>query len=724
MNRRAALPAVALSALLLCVSAAPGEETSAGSFGEKVTVTVVQVPVQVFADGDPVRGLTEADFEVYDEGQRRELSYFEVVDLTQTVDEAAAAGPRSEQAHRSLLVLFDLAFSDPRSLERARRGVAEMLDAQLHPADRVAIATYTPGGGAKMLVGFTADRELLGSALEFLGTLFRGSDRRALMLARTSLEHKQMARRLGRDELARSSAGLGPSAALALDGRLGPGREASGLAGIGSDGSVALDPTANQKYFQEASQLGESLIAEAEMREAIAATRDFTESMSELVTLLRDLDGQKHLLYLSRGFPNVVMETQIIAQLTESMFEAFRRSGWQVQAVDLRGQPDPFGGTTPELGAPSPDPPGPIAFKADSLLNMVKGTGGELYENFSNVALATRRILTKTSVTYVLSFSVADLPEDGRYRKLEVRLKGRDGYRIQHREGYYAPKPDAKKTDLERRLDEAERLLGDAEGGELEAAVQAYPLRPAGGMAPVPFFLEVAGPSLGRLGEAAKRTLRVRAFLLEGSGEIAGAFAHETVIDVEQAKAALLAHGVHFYGAVVAPPGEHRLRLAVEDVEGGRSWLGTVPFTVAGADEDTVLAPPVFVDLAGGWVVARYDSGSAGALYPFKLGERDVLPAVKPRLATGDTRAVLLLLQGEAPEDLAISARVLAADGSPAPGGDFKLLSREPAEAGIQRLLASFSPAGLAPGDYRLQVTLAGKGATKVVSEAEFGVGE
>src|SRR5262245_61738017 len=131
MNRRAALPAVALLALLFCVSAAPGEEPSAGSFGEQVTVTVVQVPVQGVADGDPVRGLTEADFEVYDEGQRRELSSFEVVDLTQTVDEADAAGPRSEQAHRSLLVLFDLAFSDRRSLERARRGVAEMIDSQL-----------------------------------------------------------------------------------------------------------------------------------------------------------------------------------------------------------------------------------------------------------------------------------------------------------------------------------------------------------------------------------------------------------------------------------------------------------------------------------------------------------------------------------------------------------------------------------------------------------------
>ena len=283
MNRRAALPAFALSAFLLCASAAPGEEPASGSFGDKVTVTVVQVPVQVFKDGEPVRGLTEADFEVFDQGQRRELSYFEVVDLTETADQAAApAEPRSEQAHRSLLVLFDLTFGDPRSLERARRGIAEMIDSQLHPADRVAIATYTPVEKAKLLLGFTSDRELLGSALDFLGTLFRGSDHRALAIARTSFERKETATRFGSDELARASSGLGPSAALALDGRLGPAREASNHdEGVASDGSFQLDPTANQKYFQEASQLAESFVSEAATRQAIAATRAFTESMSE-----------------------------------------------------------------------------------------------------------------------------------------------------------------------------------------------------------------------------------------------------------------------------------------------------------------------------------------------------------------------------------------------------------------------------------------------------------
>ncbi len=740
MTRRRGLFLSSLLGLACLLPALAQQAPSRGGFGEQVTVTVVQVPVQVFRDGEPVSGLTEEDFEVFDEGERRELSSFEVVDLTQTVDGAAPAAeaPRSEQAHRSLLVLFDLAFGDARSLERARRGIAQMIDKQLHPSDRVAIATYEASDGAQILLGFTSDRELLRAALDLLGAVFRG-DRRAVASARAAFQRREAEAggRSERDGLARLSARLGPSAALALEGRLRPratatgsiasGNElaAAGLLGVAADGSTRLDPTVGSLAFSEASEITESFSAEANLRVEIAATRAFTEAISELVTLLRDLDGQKHLIYLSRGMSGAVIEKQAVAPFMEAMFEAFRRSGWQVQAVDLRGQPDAFGGGLHELGSPEPGPTPTIAFKGASLLYMAEGAGGEVYENFSDVSLATRRILTTTRITYVLSFSVADLPQDGRYRKLEVRLENRDGYRLEHREGYYAPKPAAERSDLEHRLDEAERLLGDGEGGELEAVAQAFPLQPDDGKAPVPFFVEVAGRSLGSVGEAARRTLRLRAFLIDESGAIAGAFDHELGIDLAQAGPAVAAHGVRFYGALVAPEGEHRLRLVVDDVEGGRSWLGALPLTVASEGQETFLAPPFFVDLAGGWFVTRYDAGSTSALYPFKVGERDVVPAVQPRLAPGDTRAVLLLLQGSVPKDLAISARVLAADGSAAGGGSFKLLSREPAAGGIQRLLASFSPAGLADGEYRLEVTAAGRGGkVSAVSEAWFGVGE
>ncbi|HEX6863405.1 MAG TPA: hypothetical protein VF414_11345, partial [Thermoanaerobaculia bacterium] len=75
-------------------------------FAESTDVVAVEVPVQVVRDGEPVRGLTAADFEVYDGRKKQELTGFEVLDLY------APARPSATQAvgaaRRHFLLLFDL----------------------------------------------------------------------------------------------------------------------------------------------------------------------------------------------------------------------------------------------------------------------------------------------------------------------------------------------------------------------------------------------------------------------------------------------------------------------------------------------------------------------------------------------------------------------------------------------------------------------------------------
>src|SRR5436853_3968986 len=61
-------------------------------------VIAVEVPVNVVGrDGEPVRGLTAADFEVYDGSERQKVTAFEMVDLktleTTTAEKAAAPAP-------------------------------------------------------------------------------------------------------------------------------------------------------------------------------------------------------------------------------------------------------------------------------------------------------------------------------------------------------------------------------------------------------------------------------------------------------------------------------------------------------------------------------------------------------------------------------------------------------------------------------------------------------
>ena len=134
---------------------------------ERATVVAVEVPVRVLRDGEPVRGLTVADFELLDKGKKQTLSAFDVVDLTAASQDALDAGaaelPRA--ARRHFLFLFDLAFSSPGALLRARRSVAGIVD-RMHPADEAAVAVYTPDQGSRLVAGFTSDRDRIRRAVE------------------------------------------------------------------------------------------------------------------------------------------------------------------------------------------------------------------------------------------------------------------------------------------------------------------------------------------------------------------------------------------------------------------------------------------------------------------------------------------------------------------------------------------------------------------------------
>src|SRR5262245_48919431 len=108
---------------------------AAQQFGETASVVAVEVPVQVNVNGQPVRGLTQQSFEVYDGRDKQQITGFSVVDLKVNGTSATAEDvPISGRRH--FLVLFDLANSEPSSILRARRAAADVV-AKLRPTDMV-----------------------------------------------------------------------------------------------------------------------------------------------------------------------------------------------------------------------------------------------------------------------------------------------------------------------------------------------------------------------------------------------------------------------------------------------------------------------------------------------------------------------------------------------------------------------------------------------------------
>src|SRR2546423_2305426 len=103
--------------------AAPIAPVTAQTFSGSTEAVEVEVPVQVVRDGQPVRGLTQADFELYDGRKKQAVTGFDVVDL------GVPGAPRqvsSPAARRHFLMLFDLAFSDLKGIVKARAAASTM----------------------------------------------------------------------------------------------------------------------------------------------------------------------------------------------------------------------------------------------------------------------------------------------------------------------------------------------------------------------------------------------------------------------------------------------------------------------------------------------------------------------------------------------------------------------------------------------------------------------
>ncbi len=703
---------VLLAAVLLAFRPAPSpaQEVSSAGFGEVMTVTEVQVPVHVFADGEPVAGLSEKDFEIYDNGELRELSAFEVVDLT--VEESAptvAAVTPSDDAHRSLLVVFDLAFNSPRKLSRAVDGIERMLAEQLHPRDKVAIATFDLRRGITLMTGLTGDRAESQLALSKLRRILGGK----------RIEAGPFGAVLGRPQTAGNGAGsdgsmttlseqLGATAALALAGRQpGFSAPAGTLAREGEASVFSIEDGDNQPT---AAEFADTFARDATQRSAISITRATTEAFAEIVTLLRAVPGQKQFLYLSRGLPEILGDPEVgspehpaIAPLMAEMFRAFKASGWKLQAVDISGVPDPFGGGLPGDGGPTT-----VGFASGPLVNTAKGTGGDVYENFNDIALATRQVIEKTRITYLLTFAIANPPDDGKFHRLEVRLKGpaKRGVRLVHRDGYYNQRPLTERTTLERRLDLAQEVLGDTVGGDFEAHTLVVPFAPRQGVGRVAVWLEVLGPAILKEKREGKLPVRLEAYLIDRDQRFADSTVGELAFDLNTVEPRLRSGGLRVYLSLTAPPGEHRLRLRLVEEGTGRSWLGTAAVSVPEASGATRLLSPIFPELFPTGVVARLDDKGEN---PFRFGGRELVPRASPSCRPGERLPVLLLIEGTAP-NAGLSAQLLSESGKPVAGGQVTWLAREERdEADGEHIFGTVDCSGLSPGQYWLNVSLLGR---------------
>jgi VWFA-related protein len=683
-----------------------------GALSETTEVVAVEVPVQVVRDGEPVRGLAAADFEVYEGRQRQPVTGFEVLDLRAGQRQAVAAIPPALRRH--FLFLFDLSFSEPKSIVRAREMVRGMLPS-LHPSDLVAVATYSSGGGPKLALGFTSDRRQVLKAIDTLGLpelVDRNPDPLQLLAAEESS----------------STAGSLALAATAI-GSASPRQEAE---------AALID------FLRAQAQASDS--ANRQQQQAVIGA--FTRSFTDLARLLASVHGRKQVIYLSEGFDTSIVhgvesaedQGRIAAQsiagegyltdsdarygntrganVLEKLMEELRRADCVIQAVDiggLRSQGD--------QGPARPSGEG-------SLFVMAHDTGGELYRNFNDLGAAMGQLLAKSSVTYVLSIQPQGLKQDGSYHPLRVALKSGPatrGAQVSYRQGYYAPRAYRQRSAGERQLAVAETVIGGGDRGAMRIAVLAAPFAPparpaataaggaeaagVAGKAYVAVVIEADGASLlnGTAGDILP--VEVYVYAIGAAGEVQGFFSQSLRFELAKVIPLLDRTGLKFYGHLDLPPGDYSLRVLVRNAGNGDYGLSSERLSVPAFDRSPpVLLPPFFAENPGRWLMVRETAkgGEGEVPYPFMVGDRAYVPALRPSLAAEQEVAVALVGYNLPAGALEARATVLSADGRDLGRGDLTLGGRQPPDAaGAERLTATFrAPRGLEPGEYRLRIAL------------------
>jgi len=142
---------------------------------ETVTVNLIEVPVTVIdSSGNAVRGLTAANFELFDQGKKQQITSFDTVDFANR-DAVSAIAPMNPAARRSFLLLFDLGYSGPSSLARAQEAARRFVKESVQPRDLVGVGTIDVDRGFHLLAAFTTDRDLVAAAVGDPRN-FRGSD--------------------------------------------------------------------------------------------------------------------------------------------------------------------------------------------------------------------------------------------------------------------------------------------------------------------------------------------------------------------------------------------------------------------------------------------------------------------------------------------------------------------------------------------------------------------
>ena len=489
--------------------------------------------------GKEITNLEKNDFILVEDGKQQAISVFELQRLGSQIQPVTPAplpakvaslpgrqqvisttpGRVQYQDRRLMVMLFD--FSSMKAAEqiRAQDSALQFVSKKMSPSDLVSVMLFT--SSLQVTQDFTDDRDRLTEVLKALP--------------------------------------IGRAADQAVDGSAGDDNS-------GEDNGAAFN--ADETEFN------------------IFNTDQKLAALESAAKMLAALPEKKALLYFSSGISKSGVENQ--SQL-RSTINAAVRANVSFYPIDSRGLVAlPPGGDASSAmtrgnsmftGGAQSDQKTKFNDQQETLVSLAADTGGKAFLDNNDLGLGITNAQDDVRSYYILGFYSTNDKQDGKFRRIQIKLKNSLNAKLEYRSGYFGPKTFAKFTsgDKENQLEEA-LMLGDPVT-DLPLAVETDYFRLGRANYFVPIALKIPGSavSLGKKETDFDFIGQVR----DSKGKLTASVRDEIKVKLGESSAEEVAKRTIAYDTgFTLSPGSYRLKMLVRENQSGKMGTYEAPFTV------------------------------------------------------------------------------------------------------------------------------------------------
>jgi VWFA-related protein len=524
--------------------------------------------------GNLVDNLQKSDFEVLENGQHQDISFFSLERAGKGPGGAAGPaaapvgvpkGPASATAAapaRTIVLFVDTLHLSNASFIRAKQQLRKFVEEQLTDQDLVAVVSTFSNLG--VLQQFTRDRRFLRYAVEKLSHQVRGDSLFSPYLAARILSGDPPATTVGTDILNSEEGPLPQPAGGFVEARA---RETYGL--------------------------------EANLRKATLLTLD------GVCQRLAEMPGQRIIAFVGDGFTTLDDGGGADNQELEAAIGRAARSGIVIYSLNARGldAPDEFKASS-RLSASALN--GSTSFylaqaRTDQemlLRTLAAETGGEAYVNRNDMNKSLQAMLDNNRVYYAIAYYPVDLKDPKKLRKISIKVAGHPEYTVRAQKGYL-PAEEKKEVEIASPQEKLFRaMISPLPATTIDVSSSADFLEAATDDAQVTLQAHIDGSSLDYQKQEDHYELHceVAVAIFDSTGSLSDKFAEAIVTEFTAGQLELAKrNGYRWFKRLNLKPGLYQVRLGVREITSEKIGTSTTWVEVPDLKKGKLVLSSIFL---------------------------------------------------------------------------------------------------------------------------------